>query len=117
MQFSSGDLATYYDNLDVWTRWNSGFRRYSGHECRTIHRWLVDPETGDFSPGTIHKLMSPWLSQQAPLVVLDAGCGYGGTALALQQVLGGQWHGVTISPRQCRVASALARERGDRMPR
>jgi SAM-dependent methyltransferase len=110
---STSDLTSYYDNLDLWTRWNRGFRRFSGHETRTIHRWLVDPESGEFSPNAIHKLMAPWLAPLAPLRALDAGCGYGGTALALRQQLGGRWHGVTISPRQFQTACALARERGE----
>jgi cyclopropane fatty-acyl-phospholipid synthase-like methyltransferase len=44
--------------------------------------------------------------------VLDAGCGYGGTAFDLQPKMGGHWLGLTISPIQLGRARGEAERRG-----
>jgi SAM-dependent methyltransferase len=107
------DVSRYYDLLHLWTRLNKGFRAFSGIEARAIHRWLDHPDSGDFSPATIHTIMlASGVGDDKPVVALDAGCGYGGTMFALQAALGGHWHGITISPRQCAVASKAARQKG-----
>ena len=107
------DVPQYYDLLHLWTKFNSGFRVYSGVEAHAIHRWLRDPETGEFSPATIHGLMlSSGIGGGDPVDALDAGCGYGGTIFALQAALGGRWHGVTVSARQCAVGRKVAHDRG-----
>jgi SAM-dependent methyltransferase len=107
------DVSQYYDLLHLWTKFNSGFRAYSGIEAHAIHRWLTDPETGEFSPETIHRIMlASGIGRNGPIDALDAGCGYGGTIFALQAALGGRWHGVTISARQCAVGRTAARRRG-----
>lgn len=103
------DVSQYYDLLHLWTKFNSGFRVYSGVEAHAIHRWLTDPDTGDFSPATIHRIMlASGIRGNTPIDALDAGCGYGGSIFALQAALAGRWHGVTISGRQCAVARAVA---------
>src|SRR5262249_46359032 len=95
------DVSRYYDLLDLWTRLNRGFRVFSGLEAGAIHRWLDDPDSGEFSPTTIHKIMlAAGIGEQEPIEALDAGCGYGGTMFAFQAARGGHWHGITISPRQ-----------------
>jgi SAM-dependent methyltransferase len=105
----SADLSRYYDLMHVWTRVSSGFRAFSGLEANSIHRWLTDTDTGEFSPKTIHKiLLSMGVGQGEPVEALDAGCGYGGTVFALHEALGGRWHGVTISRRQMAVGRKLA---------
>ena len=105
------DVSRYYDLLDLWTRLNRGFRAFSGLEAGAIHRWLDDPVSGDFSPATIHTMMlESGIGDTGPIVALDAGCGYGGTMFALQGAVGGRWHGITISPRQCAVGRKSARD-------
>lgn len=105
------DLSRYYDLLRLWTRFNRSFRAFSGTELQAIHRWLVSPNTGEFSPATIHSVMlSAGLSELAPVGALDAGCGYGGSMFALHAALGGRWHGITISRRQCAVGRKAARQ-------
>lgn len=47
-----------------------------------------------------------------PYVVLDAGCGLGGTVFYLHQRLGGRYVGITLSPAQCDRATLAATERG-----
>ena len=108
---AQADISRYYDLLHLWTRFNSGFRVYSGLETHTIHRWLNDLDTGEFSPATIHKLMlSRGIGDGSPIEALDAGCGYGGTMFALHAAVGGRWHGITISARQCAVGRKIARK-------
>ena len=83
------DIALYYDVLDLWTRWNAGFRSFSGHEAQAIHRWLVNPVSGEFSPRTIHQLMLALDFARHPVTdALDAGCGYGGSMFAFHAALG-----------------------------
>jgi len=107
------DLTRYYDLLHVWSRVNRGYRAFSGLEANAIHRWLVDPETGDFSPQTIHTLMlAAGIEGLQPVRALDAGCGYGGTMLALHAALGGRWHGITITASQCVVGRKAALRKG-----
>jgi SAM-dependent methyltransferase len=108
---TSADLSRYYDFMHLWTRFNKGFRSFSGLESNTIHRWLTDTDSGEFSPITIHKIMlSLGIGDGAAVEALDAGCGYGGTMFALHAALGGRWHGLTISPRQFAVGRKLARQ-------
>lgn len=107
------DVSRYYDLLDLWTRLNRGFRAFSGLEAGAIHRWLDDPVSGEFSPATIHNVMlASGIDDRLPVVALDAGCGYGGTMFALHAALGGRWHGLTISRRQCAVGRRAARRNG-----
>ena len=108
-QAELADVSRYYDLLDLWTRLNRGFRAFSGLEAGAIHRWLDDPASGEFSPATIHNIIlaSDFPGDQ-PITALDAGCGYGGTMFALHAALGGRWHGLTISRRQCAVGRAAA---------
>jgi SAM-dependent methyltransferase len=112
-QAELADVSRYYDLLDLWTRLNRGFRAFSGLEAGAIHRWLDDPVSGEFSPATIHKVMlASDIADGRPVAALDAGCGYGGTMFALHGALGGRWHGVTISRRQCAVGRRAARQNG-----
>ncbi|MGZ5866095.1 MAG: SAM-dependent methyltransferase [Xanthobacteraceae bacterium] len=112
---SQADLTAYYDLLHLWTRFNKGFRAFSGVEAHAIHRWLDAPDTGEFSPATVHRLMlATGIGANEPVEALDAGCGYGGTMFALREAIGGRWHGVTLSRRQCAVGRRAARDKGVR---
>lgn len=106
------EVSRYYRWLDRWVRWHRVVRRYSGFDSMTVHRLMTDPETGENGPFVLHKLMLEGLSLPAEPRVLDAGCGYGGTALDLQPKLGGHWLGRTISPTQIARAEAAAVARG-----
>jgi tocopherol O-methyltransferase len=44
--------------------------------------------------------------------ILDVGCGLGGSAIFLSEILGAHITGITISPVQVAIGNALARERG-----
>jgi hypothetical protein len=81
MTTATGDVALYYDELHRWTARDKGFQAFSGFENDTIHRFLIDPDTGTFSPDTLYKYIDPHIATLGPLRGLDAGCGYGGISL------------------------------------
>ena len=94
------DVALYYDELHRWTARDQDFQVFSGRESDTIHRFLIDADTGAFSPDTIYKFVDPHIATLTPIRGLDAGSGYGGTCFRCLHVHGGHWTGVTISPEQ-----------------
>ena len=105
-------VQRYYRWLDRWVRWNRTVRPWSGFDVLTVHRLLTDPRTGENGPLVLHRLMLEGLQLPSEPRVLDAGCGYGGTAFDLQPKIGGRWLGVTVSPVQLRQAKAEAARRG-----
>lgn len=105
-------VQRYYRWLDRWVRWSRAVRPWSGFDSLTVHRLLTDPATGENGPLVLHRLMLEGLPLPPSPRVLDAGCGYGGTAFDLQPKIGGLWLGVTISPIQLRRAKAEAARRG-----
>ncbi len=98
------DVERYYDYIHHWAQITNRFRAFSTAGAYPIHRGLIDAETGDFSTDTIHRLIARRVGVGADVRALDAGCGYGGTCIELHKLLGGSWHGITISERQVRVA-------------
>ncbi len=105
-------VQRYYRWLDRWVRWSRAVRPWSGFDSLTVHRLLTDPVTGENGPLVLHRLMLDDLPLPPSPRVLDAGCGYGGTAFDLQPKIGGQWLGITISPIQLRRARTEAARRG-----
>ena len=105
-------VERYYRWLDRWVRWSRIVRPYSGFDTLTVHRLLDDPATGENGPLILHKVMLEGIELPAAPRVLDAGCGYGGTAFDLQPKIGGGWLGLTISPIQFDRATREARKRG-----
>jgi tocopherol O-methyltransferase len=106
-------LALYYDRL---TRWTTVARPFwsGGRDRLSVHRALADPDAGGApTSGRLHALVARHaadLTEHAGPLVLDAGCGLGGTMIELAGRLGGRYVGLTLSPRQAAVArDALAR--------
>jgi SAM-dependent methyltransferase len=97
-------IERYYDFIYHWTQITNRFRAFAAPGCYAIHRGLVDPLTGEFSTSTVHRLIAERIPAGPDLKGLDAGCGYAGTMIELHKLLGGFWHGITISRRQVRVA-------------
>lgn len=106
------DVARYYRWLDRWVRWSRVVRPYSGFDSLTVHRLLTDPDTGENGPFVLHRLMLAGIELPHEPRVLDAGCGYGGTAFDLLQKIGGRWLGLNVSPTQVARARAEAARRG-----
>lgn len=105
-------VERYYRWLDRWVRWSRIVRPYSGFDALTVHRLLDDPATGENGPLVLHKVMLEGIELPSEPRVLDAGCGYGGTAFDLLPKIGGRWLGLTISPIQFERATSEASKRG-----
>lgn len=106
------DVALYYDELHRWTAKDKDFQVFSGLENDTIHRFLIAPATGAFSPDTIYQFVDPHIAALPSIRGLDAGSGYGGTCFRCLRVHGGHWTGITISPEQWANATGIAKARG-----
>lgn len=113
MSVAEGELAAhvhvsrverYYDFIYHWTQITNRFRAFAEPAAYAIHRGLADPQTGEFSTSTVHRLIAEHVPVMPGLRGLDAGCGYAGSMIELHKLLGGSWHGITISQRQVRVA-------------
>ncbi len=98
------NVERYYDFIYLWTQLTNRFRAFDKPAPHTIHRGLVDPVTGKFETEVVHRQIADAVKDLVPIHGLDAGCGYGGTAMELSRSLGGQWHGVTINTHQHRLA-------------
>ena len=101
----SVDVERYYDFIYHWAQITNRFRAFSIAGAYAIHRGLIEPETGEFSTDTIHRLIERRVGAGTSVRALDAGCGYGGTCIELHKRMGGSWHGITISERQVQVAT------------
>ena len=104
-------VARYYRWLDRLAFLRE-VRSQSGSEAQPVHRQLKDPAGGPPSAMLVHRLMIEGLDLPESPRVLDAGCGYGATALDLIPHIGGQWLGVTLSEVQARRGQAEAARRG-----
>ena len=124
-------LARYY----AWLSWFQDAARLVGHDTGqhslTVHRLLAAPD-GAVSGDVLHaRVLDAATAPSEPTasaaivavadrrspspsgpVVLDAGCGLGGTTFFLQARLGGSFHGITLSPAQCARATREASRRG-----
>jgi len=110
-------LPRYY----AWLTWLQDAAGRVGHDTGqrtlTVHRRLRSA-SGEISGDVLHEAILDALaatteaSTPAPLTVLDAGCGLGGTLLFLHARLGARGIGITLSPDQATRAHASAASRG-----
>lgn len=110
-------LPRYY----AWLTRLQDAARHVGHDTGqrtlTVHRRLR-ASTGEISGDVLHQALLVALeatadtAARAPLAVLDAGCGLGGTLLFLHARLGARGVGITLSPAQAARATAAAAGRG-----
>jgi len=82
-----------------------------GRRTLTVHRALADPRTGGHPATTrIHDLLLDALPVATFGHVLDAGCGMGGTMIALAAKSSAAFSGLTLSPHQAEIGRrAIAR--------
>jgi SAM-dependent methyltransferase len=106
------DVSRYYDFIYLWSQVSSRFKAFSAVAPHTIHRAMVHPKTGEMRTDAINDLIATQWGDRGTPDALDAGCGYGGTALELQRMLGGRFHGVTINNTQIRIARRTAKAMG-----
>jgi SAM-dependent methyltransferase len=110
---SPGSLATYYDRLGRWNRAAAAFGFGGGTDTMTVHRALADPRAqGRATYTRLHDVLIEQLPNLDSPRVLDAGCGLGGTMLALARERDATCIGLTLSRSQAHTANATAARLG-----
>ena len=110
---SSGEVASYYDRLGRWNRAARAFGFGGGHTTLTVHRALADPVAGGRATSTrLHDVLLERIPSVPKARVLDAGCGLGGTMLALANAREATCVGLTLSESQAAAANAAAERAG-----
>ena len=113
-------LRRYYDWLSAFQRVTSWVGQGGGYRSLTVHRLLKSSDPAIASADVVHErilaVAGPFdfaqgRPEQGPRV-LDAGCGLGGTIFYFHRRLGGEYHGLTLSPTQRAHAEREARRRG-----
>ncbi len=105
-------LSRYYNWLSWFQRVTSWVGQGGGYQSLTVHRLLKSSDPAIASADVVHeRILAVVGSLQAPRVI-DAGCGLGGTIFYLHRKLGGEYHGLTVSPTQRAHAEREARRRG-----
>ena len=103
----------YYDRLSRWTGWFAALGYGGGRRTLTAHRALADPRAGGRPTFTrLHDLLAAALPSPLNGRVLDAGCGLGGTMLALAERGSATFVGLTLSEQQAAVARRAAAKAG-----
>ena len=106
---STGSLATYYDRLGRWNRAARAFGFGGGTSTMTVHRALADPRArGRATYTRLHDVLMEQLPAFEAPRILDAGCGLGGTMLALARERHATCVGLTLSRSQADCANAAA---------
>ncbi len=109
-------IARYYAWLSRFQDAARGVAHDTGQQTLTVHRHLR-ADDGTVSGDVLHARVLDAVratagAAGAAIVVLDAGCGLGGTTFYLQARLGGRYTGITLSGTQCTRATAEAARRG-----
>ncbi|MBN2614571.1 MAG: methyltransferase domain-containing protein [Bacteroidales bacterium] len=109
MEFSTKDVATYYNHTvkDYQIGWQL-------NKSKGLHLGLWYDDTKNLHEAIVNtnKKIGEYLPGSKDLHVLDAGCGVGGTAIYLAQHHDCHIEGVTLSPKQYRMAERFVRESG-----
>jgi tocopherol O-methyltransferase len=102
-------IINYYDatHIDYRVFWTGG-------DNRAVHFGYYDDRTQDHSSALAR--MNEVLAEAAGIaredVVIDAGCGYGGSAMWLAEAYGCDVTGITLSPLQAAKGQRYVQERG-----
>ena len=109
----STGIGVYYERLGRWNQVGRAVGYGGGSGSLTVHRALADPRAN--GRATVTRLHDVIVEQLPPLReprVLDAGCGLGGTMIALTGALHATCTGVTLSSFQAEQANAAAARLG-----
>jgi len=103
--------AAYYDRLSRWNTLARVFGYGGGISTLTVHRALADPRAaGRATPTRLHDLLFEHLPVMRAPLVLDAGCGLGGTMIECARRLSAHCVGLTLSASHAAgVATAAVR--------
>lgn len=98
-------IARHYDELsplyrDIW-----GVHIHHGY-------WKNGTETKEEAQEQLIRELIARAKIKERCRILDVGCGLGGSAIFLSEILGARVTGITISPVQVEIGNALARQRG-----
>jgi SAM-dependent methyltransferase len=105
-------LSRYYDWLSWFQRVTSWIGRGGGYRSLTVHRLLASSDPAVAGADVVHERILAVVRPFQASRVVDAGCGLGGTIFYLYERLGGEYHGLTVSPAQRAHAEREARRRG-----
>lgn len=88
----------------------------SGAAEMSIHRHVLDPQSGAYSPHVVNEGIFEFLRPRLPVDrvprVLDAGCGWGGTLFYLAERMALNGVGMTLCPIQRDRAAMIAQHQG-----
>jgi SAM-dependent methyltransferase len=105
----STGVAAYYERLSRWNRAAQAFGYGGGGSTLTVHRALADPRAQGRTTFTrLHDVLFEYLPLCPAPRVLDAGCGLGGTLLALATERNATAVGLTLSASQAKTANEAA---------
>ncbi len=107
--FSNQDIEDYYDQTEVHYRMH-----WKLEEGMGLHYGIWDDTTKNLSEAVLNsnkQLMELGGIGKGHLV-LDAGCGIGGSSIYLAKMQGCQVKGITLSKKQQQTATNLAKEKG-----
>jgi cyclopropane fatty-acyl-phospholipid synthase-like methyltransferase len=107
--FSPADIIAYYDQTEVHYRLFWGLEKSMG-----LHYgiWDKDARTLVKAVKNTNRQLALLGNITADDVVLDAGCGVGGSAIFLAKMLGCRVIGITLSEKQVATATYFAQEHG-----
>ncbi len=101
-------VKEYYDTSTRWYRWF-----YYDKDNLALHYgfWEHPKESRSDALKNQYREMANLLNPQPGEVILDAGCGVGGASLWLAQHTQANYLGITISPKQVKMAKANAQRK------
>jgi tocopherol O-methyltransferase len=98
-------IIQHYDELSPFYRDIWGVHIHHGY-------WKNGTETKEDAQEQLIKELITRAEIKSGCRVLDIGCGMGGSAIFLSEVLGARVTGITISPVQVEIGNTLAQQRG-----
>jgi len=107
--FTSVDVENYYDQTEVHYRMFWKFEQAKG-----LHYGVWDKSSKSLNEAILNtNFLLMKLGEIKPdNLVLDCGCGIGGSAIYLAKKLGCKVSGVTLSQKQANIATAFAKKEG-----
>ena len=108
-QFTNQDIARYYDLSEVHYNLFWDLKK-----ARSLHYGYWTPGTKNFRQAlvNINRVMADMAGIQPGSMVLDAGCGVGGSSLWLAKELNCRVTGISLNKNQVSKANGYAREAG-----